>query len=60
MSPPHQHLDWKEVLEYTFLAEFNLLWFACDDIQEKQWAQVANQEVTGKYFKIKGTHEEID
>jgi len=60
MSPPHQCLEWKEVLKYTFLAEFDLLWFSCEDIQVKQWAQAANREATSKYFKLKGVHEEID
>ena len=60
MSPPHQRLEWKEVLEYTFLAKFDLLRFSCEDIWVKQWAQAANWEAMSKYFKLKGMHEEID
>ena len=60
MSPPRQRLEWKEVLEYTFLAEFDLLRFSREDIRVKQWAQAANREAMSRYFKIKGTREEIN
>ena len=41
LNPPHRTLQWKEVVEYTFLADFNLLRDAHQDISQRIWATPA-------------------
>jgi hypothetical protein len=52
-------LDWKTVVEYTFLAQFDLLHFGCRDIRDEQWAQPGMREATTLFFKLRGAHDEI-
>ncbi|KAF8516427.1 hypothetical protein BU17DRAFT_76640 [Hysterangium stoloniferum] len=50
---PRRQLEWKEVVEYAFLADFDLLHDACQDISHKLLAM-------DLYFKIQCACEEID
>ena len=52
-------MTWDQVVEYTFLAEFDLLRFSQVDIREKQWAQPGVREATTRYFKLKCVQDEI-
>ncbi|KAI6017733.1 hypothetical protein BKA83DRAFT_4465154 [Pisolithus microcarpus] len=38
MQPPHQMLRWEQVVEYAFLANFDLLRDMCEDISQCPWA----------------------
>ena len=38
LTPPHQQLEWKDVIEYAFLADFDLLRNARQDISHRPWA----------------------
>ncbi|KAI6098475.1 hypothetical protein F5141DRAFT_1066835 [Pisolithus sp. B1] len=37
MQLPHQMLQWEQVVEYAFLANFNLLWDMHEDISQHPW-----------------------
>ncbi|KIM78403.1 hypothetical protein PILCRDRAFT_75512, partial [Piloderma croceum F 1598] len=50
-TPRHQ-LDWKEVVEYVFLTDFNLLRDAHQDISNCPWATPAGRLAMDLYFKI--------
>ena len=52
-------ITWKEITEYTFLGEFDLLRHSHLDIRECDWAKPAHREATLKYFKLCRTEEEI-
>ncbi len=54
-------LKWKDVVDYTFISEFNLLRnsHSHDDITKKPWAVQLNREVASKFFKILRAHDEI-
>ena len=41
LSPPHRMLHWKDVVEYAFLVDFNLLCDARQDISQCPWATPA-------------------
>jgi hypothetical protein len=49
---PCRQLDWKEVVEYAFLADFDLLHDACQDIADCLWASPAGCHAMDLYFKI--------
>jgi len=60
LTPPHQQLEWKDVIEYAFLADFDLLCDACQDISHHPWATPAGQLAMDLHYKILHTQEEID
>ncbi|KAI6020774.1 hypothetical protein PISMIDRAFT_53038, partial [Pisolithus microcarpus 441] len=59
-SPPCPQLTFKEVVEYTFLADFDLLHNAtCEDISQHPWASPAVRAAMDQYFKVCHAEEEI-
>jgi hypothetical protein len=59
LPTPRRQLDWKEVVEYAFLADFDLLRDARQDISDRPWATPAGRLAMDLYFKIERAHEEI-
>jgi hypothetical protein len=59
LSPPHQMLKWEEVVEYTFLADFDLLCNSHSDVSQWQWATPTARQATDFYFKCCHAKEEI-
>jgi hypothetical protein len=60
LDPPRPSLSWKDITEYSFLGEFDLLRQSRIDIRELDWAKPAHREATVKYFKLRRAHEEIE
>jgi len=58
MSPPRRTLQWQDIVEYAFLADFDLLRDSRNDIQSHQWA-TAGHLAMDLFFKIEQAHEEI-
>jgi hypothetical protein len=59
MTPPHQILKWEEVVEYAFLADFDLL---CDmhvDVSRSPWSSPAARHAMDLSFKMCWAWEEI-
>ncbi|EGO23502.1 hypothetical protein SERLADRAFT_469506, partial [Serpula lacrymans var. lacrymans S7.9] len=59
LQPPRSKLTWKEIADYTFLAEFDLLRYSRADISDSSWMKPANRAAAVKYFKLCRTREEI-
>jgi hypothetical protein len=59
LRPPGPTITWEEAVDYTFLAEFDLLQDTRKDIQEKPWAKPAGRIAMDKYFKTLRAHKEI-
>ncbi|KAG1896068.1 uncharacterized protein F5891DRAFT_897396, partial [Suillus fuscotomentosus] len=59
LIPLRQTITWKDIAEYSFLGEFDLLRDSRTDIQDKDWARPAHREATTKYFKLCRAREEI-
>lgn len=59
LSPPRRTLHWKEVVEYVFLADFDLLRDARQDISQRPWATPAARLAMDLHFKICRAKEEI-
>jgi len=52
-------LTWKEIVEYSFLGEFDLLQNSRTDIRTAAWADPMRREATLKYLQVRQAHAEI-
>ncbi|KAK1220387.1 hypothetical protein PQX77_016845 [Marasmius sp. AFHP31] len=52
-------LEWEEVVEYSFLSDFDLLRDSRQDVRQEAWAKPAGRLAMDQYFKILGAREEI-
>lgn len=59
LEPPRPPLDFSEVIEYSSLAEFDLLRDTSSNVQSRVWAQPAYRGAMGLYFKMKCAREEL-
>ncbi|KZT26423.1 hypothetical protein NEOLEDRAFT_1198259 [Neolentinus lepideus HHB14362 ss-1] len=61
MNPPAPILQWKDLVSYSFVAEFDLLKhsYSMRDVTSSPWTVPANREVMSKYFKILRAKEEV-
>ena len=59
LDPPRPLLGWEEVVEYAFLADFDLLRDTRQDIRNRPWATPAGRMAMDGYFKLLRAEEEI-
>lgn len=59
LSPPRPALSWEEVVEYAFLADFDLLRDARQDISQRPWSTPSGRLTMDTHFKMRRAHEEI-
>jgi hypothetical protein len=59
LNPPRAELSWDAVVEYVFLADFDLLSDTREDIRERRWATPAARQLMDQYFKMERAREEI-
>ncbi|KAF8184353.1 hypothetical protein K438DRAFT_1937315 [Mycena galopus ATCC 62051] len=59
LDPPMPSLTWEQVVEYTFLADFDILWDTCSEVQSHPWTRPAYRLAMDTYFKIERAREEI-
>lgn len=60
LSPPCQSVTWEEVLEYTYLSEFDILRDTREDVRERKWATPKNRLLMQQFFKMIGAEDELD
>ncbi|KAG1752343.1 uncharacterized protein EDB91DRAFT_1234441 [Suillus paluster] len=60
LNPPHPKISWKDIVDYSFLGEFDLLRHSHTDIRSNDWAKPAHWEATNKFFKLCRAHEEVE
>ncbi|KAJ7326242.1 hypothetical protein DFH08DRAFT_916828 [Mycena albidolilacea] len=60
MDPPKPELTWEKVVEYAFLAEFDLLHEGREDICNELWALPAGRVAMDQHFKMLCANEEIE
>jgi hypothetical protein len=60
LVPPRPALQWKDVVEYAFLADFDLLRDTRQDIRSRVWATPAGRLAMDLYFKTQRAREEIE
>jgi hypothetical protein len=59
LTPPRPPLSWKEIVDYSFLGEFDVLWYSRNNVNNQPWAQVLHRKATVKYFKLCHACEEV-
>lgn len=59
LIPPRRLLGWEDVVEYAFLADFDLLRDTRQDIRSRPWASPAGRMAMDGYFKLLRAEEEI-
>ncbi|KAJ7866594.1 hypothetical protein B0H14DRAFT_3084195 [Mycena olivaceomarginata] len=59
LDPPMPHLSWEQVVEYAFLADFDILRDTRTEVQSRPWTHPAYRLVMDRYFKILRAREEI-
>ncbi|KAJ6459300.1 hypothetical protein C8R45DRAFT_1109624 [Mycena sanguinolenta] len=59
MVPPKPALSWEEVVNYGFLAEFDILRDTGDNIRSRPWTRRSYRVAMDRYFKILRAKEEI-
>lgn len=60
LRPPRSPLSWDDVVEYAFLADFDLLRDTREDIRLRPWAKPAARLTMDSFFKIERAREEIE
>ncbi|KAJ7862383.1 hypothetical protein B0H14DRAFT_3084658 [Mycena olivaceomarginata] len=59
LNPPMPSITWEQVVEYAFLADFDILQDTRAEVQSKPWTRPAYQLAMDRYFKILRAREEI-
>lgn len=59
LSLSRPKLTWEQVVEYAFLAEFDLLREGRMDVRNRPWAKPASRLLMDRHFKIERAREEI-
>ncbi|KAJ7170394.1 hypothetical protein C8R43DRAFT_1120826 [Mycena crocata] len=59
MSPPMPELTWEQVVEYAFLADFDILRDTREEVRSRPWTQPAYRMAMDRYFKLLRAKEEI-
>jgi hypothetical protein len=59
LQPPRSPLSWEDVVEYAFLADFNLLCDTREDICKRPWATLTARLAIDSYFKLLHAEEEM-
>lgn len=59
MIPERPQLTWEQVLDYAFLADFDLLRGSRDDVRARPWANQTTRFYMDSWFKIQRAEEEI-
>ncbi|KAF7353148.1 hypothetical protein MSAN_01502300 [Mycena sanguinolenta] len=59
LEPPMPSVSWEQVVEYAFLADFDILRDTRSEVQSKPWARPSYRLAMDRYFKILRAREEI-
>ncbi|KAJ3503342.1 hypothetical protein NLJ89_g8479 [Agrocybe chaxingu] len=60
LIPPRQMLTWEQIMDYAFLADFDLLRDTRQDICSRPWATPAARLAMDSYFKVLRAAEEVE
>ncbi|KAF8340071.1 hypothetical protein F5887DRAFT_823052, partial [Amanita rubescens] len=59
-TPLAPQLTWDDIVDYAFLADFDLLCDTRDDVHQKPWASQTIRVIRDQYFRMQRAREEID
>jgi len=60
LKPPRPSLSWKQIIDYSFLREFDILCHSRSDVRTEDWAKPGQCELTTKFMELCRAHEEVD
>ncbi|KAF9070221.1 hypothetical protein BDP27DRAFT_1221084, partial [Rhodocollybia butyracea] len=59
LTPPCQEVSWEEIIEFSFLSEFDILRDAREDVRERKWATQKNRLLMQQFFKLLCAEDEL-
>lgn len=59
LNLPRAPLQWEQIVEYSFLAKFDLLWDSNSNIQAKWWASPSYHNTSAQYYELQYAKEEV-
>ncbi|KAE9386063.1 hypothetical protein BT96DRAFT_1087389 [Gymnopus androsaceus JB14] len=59
LSPPHSLVSWEDIVEFSYLSEFDILCDTREDVQEQRWATQKNCMLMQELFKLICTKNEL-
>jgi hypothetical protein len=60
LNPLRARISWKDIADYSFLGEFDVLRHSRTDIHELDWAKPTHREALVKFYKLRRAHEEVE
>ncbi|KAG2100406.1 uncharacterized protein F5147DRAFT_747134 [Suillus discolor] len=60
LNPAQPRLSWKDIADYSFLGEFDVLRYSRTDMHELDWAKPTHREGSVKFFKLCRAYEEVE
>ena len=52
LSPPRRRVSWEDVVEYSYLSEFDILRDTREDVRERKWATQKNRMLMQEFFRL--------
>ncbi|KAE9401183.1 hypothetical protein BT96DRAFT_938043 [Gymnopus androsaceus JB14] len=59
LSPPRRKITWDEIVDFSYLSEFNILRDTAEDVRERKWATPQNRLLMTRFFKFIQAEEEL-
>ena len=59
LCPPRWKITWDEIVDFSYLSEFDILRDTHEDVREKKWATPQNCLLMSRFFKYVWAEEEI-
>ncbi|KAG8917998.1 hypothetical protein FRC02_002732, partial [Tulasnella sp. 418] len=59
LNPKHMKIEFTDIVKWSFLAEFDLLRDARQDVRSKHWAQPSKRVLTDQFYRYEHAKEEI-
>jgi hypothetical protein len=60
LNPPRPLLSWRDIAEYSFIGEFDVLRYSRADTRELDWTKPTHRQALVKFFKLRRAHEEVE
>ncbi|KAL1673038.1 hypothetical protein EV122DRAFT_271001 [Schizophyllum commune] len=58
-EPPRPRIEYRDIVSYAFLGEFELLKHSKHNILQRPWSSPSNRQMADKYHKVKRAKEEL-
>lgn len=59
LHPPRRKISWDQIIDFSYLLEFNILRDTQEDVRERKWATPQNRLLMSQFFKFIRAEEEL-